>query len=321
MVKNIIRVSIVLILSYIGLVQFQMWLASKSGKILEDSDEGPQNKPPQKVYSFSFSKYDAGGKKELEIEGDSANILTKDIFFTNVLAKAFAEDSPITITADTGVFDKSSSNVHLEKNVIATTKTGTRLLTEELNIHPDEKTVETPVHAKVKRENIHVEGMGATGDSQLKKVNFKKNVTVVVQNADSESKTPTIITCDGPLEIDYERNIAHFSQNVIAKDERGRLVADFMDVFYSQVTKKIYKIISTGNVVITNKDGHTTYSDNAIYLAEEGKIILGGDVEAIGAKGESGTKSDASVFSLLDMDGSSKPKKSTKSGKSASSIP
>ncbi len=310
MVKNIIRVSIVFILAYIGLVQFQMWSTSKKRKASEDSENVSQNKPLQKVYSFSFSKYDTGGKKELEIEGDSANILTKDIFFTNVLAKAFAEDSPITITADSGVFDKSSSNVHLEKNVIATTKTGTRLLTEELNIYPNEKTVETTVHAKVKRENIHVEGIGATGDSQLKKVNFKKNVTVVVQNIDSETKAPTIITCDGPLEIDYERNIAHFSQNVVAKDERGRLFADFMDVFYSQQTKKIYKIISTGNVIITNKDGHTTYSDNAIYLAEEGKIILGGDVEAVGAKKESGIKSDASVFNLLNLEStSSKAKK------------
>lgn len=311
MVKNIIRLSIILVLAYIGLVQFQLWLTSKNWKIQEDENNESSNKTLQKVYSFSFSKYDTNGKKELEIEGDSANVMSRNILFTNVLAKAYAEDSPITITADNGVFDKSSSNVHLEKNVIATTKTGTRLLTEELDINPGDKTVATELHAKVKRENIHVEGIGASGDSQLKKVNFKKNVTVVVQNTDSETQTPTIITCDGPLEIDYDRNIAHFSQNVVAKDERGRLFADFMDVFYSQTTKKIYKIISTGNVIITNKDGHTTYSDNAIYLAEDGKIILGGDVEAVGAKKEgSSGKSSSSGIELLNLEGfGSKSKK------------
>ena len=314
MVKQIVKVSIALILFYVLLLQFQMWLASKDQKPEEVAESTTKN-PLQKVYSFSFSKYDTNGKKELVIEGDSANIFSQNIFFINVLAKAFAEDSPITITADNGVFDKSTSNVHLHKNVIATTKTGTRLLSEELNIDPTSKTVETPVHAKVKRENINVEGVGATGDSELKKVNFKKNVTVVIQNANqtSSSAVPTVITSDGPLEIDYERNIAHFSKNVVAKDDRGTLVADFMDVFYSQATKKVYKIISTGNVVITNKDGHTTYSDNAIYLADEGKVILGGDVEAVGAKQakEDAAKGsgDSSIFQLM---GSEKPAKQKK---------
>lgn len=318
MIKHIIRICLILILSYVGMVQFQLWLISRERSGQNASSGDSDNKPEQKVYSFSFSKYDTDGKKELEIEGDSANILAKDILFTNVLAKAFAEDSPITITADSGVFDKTTSNVRLQKNVIATTNTGTRLLTEELDIHPTEKTVETSVHAKVKRENIHVEGMGATGDSELKKVNFKKNVTVVVQNLDSETKTPTIITCDGPLEIDYERNIAHFSDNVVSKDERGNLVADYMDVFYSTETKKIYKIVATGNVIITSKDGHKTYSDNAIYLAEQGRIILGGDVEALGAsKKNSGSKSgSASLLGLLDFEKSaSKSDKEKKENK------
>ena len=313
MMKQVIRISVILILVYIGLVQFQLWLTSRNANKSEQTDLDASSKNPQKIYRFSFSKYATDGKKELEIEGDSANVFSNDILFSNVLAKAFAEDSPITITADTGVFDKTTSKVHLEKNVIATTKTGTRLLTEQLNINPNEKTVATDVHAKVKRENIHVEGVGATGDSELKKVNFNKNVTVVVQNPDSETKIPTIITSDGPLEIDYERNIAHFSKNVTAKDERGKLTSDFMDVFYSQATKKIYKIICTGNVVIVNKDGHTTYSDNAIYLAEEGKIILGGDVEASGSKNkrdEGANDTGASLFGFLDAEAKTPAEKS-----------
>jgi hypothetical protein len=34
-------------------------------------------------------------------------------------------------------------------------------------------------------------------------------------------------------------------------------------------------------VVIENPDGNKTYSDNVIYLADEGKVILGGDTEAL----------------------------------------
>ncbi|HNH75267.1 MAG TPA: hypothetical protein PLF23_15890, partial [Candidatus Obscuribacter sp.] len=49
-------------------------------------------------------------------------------------------------------------------------------------IHPDEHRMETEVHAQVKKDNIDVEGIGASGDSNLKKVKFKKNVTVLVQD-------------------------------------------------------------------------------------------------------------------------------------------
>lgn len=297
MVRKMIGVCVMLTLLYAGFIQIQLWLGSRR-PALQDKSAKPEVSG-NKIYSFAFSKYSTSGNKEWEIEGDSANIFSRNIVLKNVIARALAQESPITITADDGVFDKSTNNVHLENNVIATTKNGARLLTEQLDIQPNEKTVATDVRARVKRDNINVEGIGATGDSELKQVEFKKNVTVIIKDPNTETNTPTIITSDGPLEIDYEENIAHFSQNVVTKDERGQLVADFMDVFYDSKTKKVYKVIATGNVVITNKDGNVTYSDNAIYLAAEGKIILGGDVEAVGNKKSSGSKSEKSGLELL----------------------
>ena len=305
MVKKMVGVCVMLALLYAGFIQIQLWLGSKQ-HVTQDELSKPEVSS-NKIYSFAFSKYSTSGNKEWEIEGDSANIFSRDIVLKNVIARALAQESPITITADDGVFDKSTNNVHLENNVIATTKNGARLLTEKLDIHPNEKTVETNVQAKVKRDNINVEGIGATGDSELKRVEFKKNVTVVIKDPNTETNAPTIITSDGPLEIDYEENIAHFSQNVVTKDERGQLVADFMDVFYDSKTKKVYKVIATGNVVITNKDGNVTYSDNAIYLADEGKIILGGDVEAIGNKKSSGSRSGPGKSSGFELLGWGKP--------------
>ncbi|HXV28684.1 MAG TPA: LptA/OstA family protein, partial [bacterium] len=92
---------------------------------------------------------------------------------------------------------------------------------------------------------------------------------------------PTTITCDGPLVIDYEKNIAHFKDHVVARDERGQLTADNMDVYYNKTSRRVSKIVAVGNVVIENPDGNKTYSDNVVYLAEEGKIILGGDAEVL----------------------------------------
>jgi hypothetical protein len=53
--------------------------------------------------------------------------------------------------------------------------------------------------------------------------------------------------------------------------------------------QKVSKIIARGNVMIENPDGNKTYSDSVIYLADEGRVILGGDTEALyaGGSGES----------------------------------
>ena len=83
------------------------------------------------------------------------------------------------------------------------------------------------------------------------------------------------------LGFDYEKNIAHFSDNVVAEDDRGRLTADRMDVYYNKASRRVAKIVAIGNVVIESPDGNKTFSDNVIYLAEEGRIILGGDAEVL----------------------------------------
>lgn len=241
---------------------------------------------PHKLYSFSFSKYTPSGEKQMEIEGDSANVLDQTVLLMNVVAKAYAEESPVTITADHGDYDKAHNQVRFQENVVATTENGTRLLTEELKIHPDKKLMETEVQAQVKKDNINIQGLGAAGDSNLKKVTFKKNVTVVVQDPSDPNAGVTTITCDGPLLIDYEKNIAHFKKNVVSEDARGKLTADTMDVYYNKVTRKVSKIVALGNVVVENPDGNKTFSDSVVYLADEGKIILGGDTEALYFGGE-----------------------------------
>lgn len=235
--------------------------------------------PSQKVYSFSFSKYTPDGRRELEIEGDSADIFAKVVKLTNVIAKAYANDKPITITADKGVFDKATSNVHLTQNVVATSEEGTTLRSDSLDIDVKHKNLYTEDRAQVEKENIRLEGDGAQGDSYLKKIKFKKNVTVVISSENPQA-SPTVITCDGPLEVDYVNNIALFRDNVVATDSRGKLSADFMDVFYDKASRRVYKIVARGNVVI-EQDGNITYSDNVIYLAKEGRVILGGDPEAL----------------------------------------
>ena len=103
-------------LAYVGWLGFKFTNLEKAlhkGKTQQVSEE--KEKSLNKIYSFSFSKYSNEGEKELEIEGDSADIFTNDIALKNVIAKAYADDAPITITSDEGVFNKSSGIVYLAR--------------------------------------------------------------------------------------------------------------------------------------------------------------------------------------------------------------
>ena len=113
MVKKFMQVCVGLGVAYLILIQVQIFFANRDKTPYDRYPTEARTNLKQQVYSFSFSKYDTNGMKELEIEGDTADIQARQIFFTNVLAKAYAEESPITITADGGIFDKVTGNVHL----------------------------------------------------------------------------------------------------------------------------------------------------------------------------------------------------------------
>jgi len=294
MIKRLILIFVLLVVFYTFFVQIQVVITRQ--KKAKQTTAQVEEKPAHKVYSFAFTKYTPEGQKEIEIEGDSADILSNTVQLMNVMAKAYAEEQPVTVTADKGEYDKVKNNIHIEQNVVATTEDGTRLVTEQLDMQPSEHIIENNVETQVKKDNINVEGLGARADTRLKKVKFKKNVTVVVQNPDDKKAGPTTITCDGPLVVDYEKNIAHFKDNVVAKDLRGKLTADTMDVYYSRVSRRVSKIVAAGDVVIENPDGNKTYSDSVIYLADEGRIILGGDTEALYYGGDAPQGLEKGVF-------------------------
>lgn len=286
MIKRLVFIFAALVVFYVFFVQVQVVITRKHRA--EQGVEKPSEQKPQKIFSFSFTKYTPEGQREIEIEGDSADILSNTVQLMNVMAKAYAEEVPVTVTADRGQYDKKKNKIHLEKNVVATTDDGTRLVTEALDMSPSEHVVETDLPTQVRKDNINAEGTGARAETNLKKVKFQKNVTVIVQNVEDKETGPTTITCNGTLVVDYEKNIAHFKDNVVAQDSRGKLTADTMDVYYNRVSRRVSKIVSAGDVVIENPDGNKTYSDSVIYLADEGRIILGGDTEALYFEGDAG---------------------------------
>ncbi len=128
--------------------------------------------------------------------------------------------------------------------------------------------------------------------AELSQINImlEKNVRLDIQPDDKKEnkKEKIVITCDGPLDIDYDKNIAVFNNNVKVEKPDLTIYSDKMQVYFTPkqgdgvkaqespvMSSSINKIIALGNVRI-DRSGNTSYSQEAIYTALDKKITLTG---------------------------------------------
>lgn len=252
-----------------------------------------QETAEQTIADFSLSGFAEKGKKSWELSGKSADITNEKVKLKDIVGKLYGEEN-ITLTAERGNFDKEKGNVHLKDNVIITTSKGAKLTTDSLDWDRLNHTVSTPDEVNIKRENLVADAVGASGQPDLKKVNLEKEVRVQINPHDTQDlpkKKKIVITCDGPLEVDYDKNIAIFYNNVKVDQRDTQIYSDQMDVYFKTdedhdlnlsqdkdskgMSRQIHKIIAKGNVKIVRGD-NISYSDEAVYDARQNKIILTG---------------------------------------------
>lgn len=248
----------------------------------------------QQMDDFSVAGYADKGKKAWEVAGKSADISSNIIKLQNVESKLYGEKEDVKLTAQKGDFDRKEGSMRLEKDVVITTSSGGKMQTESLDWDRNKQVVSTKDTVKIEKEDIVIQGQGAKGFPDLKKVNLERDVQVDIIPKEKELlKNKITITCDGPLEVDYLKNIATFSNNVSVEAEDVRIDSDKMDVYFfakqdsksdlkavKDVTEvksdtKIDKIIAYGNVKIIKGD-NISYSEEAVYSAIDKKIALKG---------------------------------------------
>jgi len=270
----------------------------------------------QQIMDFSLASFGEKGKKSWDLSGKSADIFQDVIKLKDVIGNLYGKDEDIKLTADKGDFDKAQGKVHLEENVVITTSTGAKLTTDSLDWDRKNQLVTTKDAVNIERGNMVTTASGAHGEPNLKKVSLEKDVTVNINpETDGKSKEPSdkkkiVITCDGPLQIDYDKNIATFNNNVKVDTQDALIDSDIMDVYFgkagagkdtsgskkadsdvssalggSAMGSKIDKIVARGNVKITRGE-NVSYSDEAIYSALDKKIILSGKPKLIIYSGE-----------------------------------
>jgi len=203
----------------------------------------------QKVMTFDLEGLADDGSKKWDVKGKSAEAVTKDqVKLSDITAGTYGKDAQATITADTGLYDKSKNNVHLEQNV---------------------------------RAVIENTGKGA-GDFLKMPVTGRENAEAgkAALPADKSKKTRTVITCDSEAEFDYGKSEGYFSKNVHVVNDDGMIDADKLTIHLDSATKTVKTIVAEGNVKIQHGE-NTTYSDKATYIEAEKKVVLTGQPKVV----------------------------------------
>ena len=240
--------------------------------------EGEKN-AQQEVKDFSFVQYQEGGGQKWKMNGRSAEVLDNKVNIDYLSALSFGEGTMLKLKAKKGIFDKGENIVHLNDNVVMASTDGTKLTTDHLVWDAETKNVSTDASVNIKRPDMSITGTGAVCDMEGKTAELKKDISADLVSggpgilSPENGKSQTTITCDGPLELNYKQNKAFFHGNVNVEDSKGTILSDRIDVYFNPQTRHVKCVVARGNVKIINGE-NVTYSEKAIYLVDQGRVIL-----------------------------------------------
>lgn len=234
----------------------------------------------QQFEGFNLAGYKEGGQKAWDVKGDTADVVGTTISLTNIVANLY-EDPPINLTAKTGTVDQTNGLIHLEKDVVITSETGSQLKTDSLDWEREKDLVKTNDQVVITDEKATATGTGVVAHPNLRTAQMNKDVTVKVKTEPEKPNSSVVtITCDGPMEVDQAKQMAVFQKNVVAIQEDRKLKADRMELYFDSETKQIKELICLGHVVITMGE-NTSYSEKAVYNAKDQKLVLSGQPKLI----------------------------------------
>jgi len=223
-------------------------IASGSVAIAEAKTAGSGNAAAEdsvkhKVMAFDLEGLSDSGAKKWGVTGKSAEAVSENrVKLNDIVATAYGDEAAATITAKDGVYNKTKNNVVLQNDVVATIESNKGFAGDFVGMQ-DSKT--------------------------------DKDVKNPSAGEGSQKKTKTVITCDGEVEFNYENNQAYFSKNVKVKSEDGDIDADKITVNLDPDTRQVKEIVAEGNVKIMQGE-NITYSDRAVYMESQRKILLTG---------------------------------------------
>ena len=230
------------------------------------------------IKDFHISNYNEDGSPDWVVKGREATVHDTHVDIEDMEAKYYSKDDTIDIESDTAKMDKKKMDVYLKDNVKIASKDGVTLETDSLDWQRTDNKINTKDWVEVKKDDFQLKAKGLDGDTQFKDVDFKENIQMQIPNEDG--KDFTIITCKGPLEIEYKAGKAVFNDEVIVESTEGKMYSDKTTVFFNLDEKKMEKMVAEGNVKIMRGE-NITFAKKATYFGEDGKIVLEGQPRLI----------------------------------------
>jgi len=256
--------------------------------------------PEQQINDFSLAGYGEKGRKTWDIHGKTADIFESVVKLQDITGNLFQEKENITLTARRGEFDKNEGKMRLEEDVVITTSSGARLTTNSLEWDRNKQLVSTKDKVNIEKDNLVTTAIGAEGQPDLNSLKLEKEPVVKLfspKTSDANKDTEVVISCDGPLEINYQLNLARFNNSVKVDYKDAQIYCDTMELYFRRDNKEansenkgqvasavlnqpfmgssIEKLVCQGNVRILRGE-NISYCEEAIYTASDGKIVLTG---------------------------------------------
>ncbi len=197
-----------------------------------------------KVHNFKLEGFTKSGENQWCIGGDFAKIIDKDIILSNIKGENFGKDISVILTADKGIYNRGTGLTELSGNVIVTTSDGAKVSMDFARWDANKEEIETDSHVIIEHGGIILEGRGALVRPKQKWAMLQKEIKV----RDASNR---VITCDGPLEVDYEKSEAVFNNNVQIIDTEGRMSANKLIAYFDPDTRTIERIEWIGDVECT----------------------------------------------------------------------
>ncbi|MDP3767839.1 MAG: LPS export ABC transporter periplasmic protein LptC, partial [Dehalococcoidia bacterium] len=245
--------------------------------------QGADRSPDREMDRFTLSSFRADDTRKWELQGQGAVVEGKIISVLKPDGVGYDQARSARMTAGAAQVNQDSRYIRLEYEATIHTSDGLWFTSPVLYWMPDQHRFETDNPVRIETDRMLLRGRGSHGSTALKHATILRDIELVMPPGEGQgapgaggpSKKHVTITCDGPLEFDYEHHIATFRNNVRVQDASGDLYSDVLVAYLNQAGRTIRYAEATGRVRIVQQH-NTATSHKAVYQPSLGKITLVG---------------------------------------------
>jgi len=194
-----------------------------------------------KVYHFRLEGLTKEGKDQWYLEGKFAKVVGSDVIIRDIKGEGSKGDIEAVLIADGGVYNKETGVTELKGNVLIATSDNGRISMDYARWDTSKEEITTDSDVKIEHSGITLDGTGAIVKPNQEWAELTKNIKAI-------DSTKRIITCEGPLQVNYKKRVAIFNNNVVIVDPEGKICAEKLIAYFNPDTREIERLEWIGDV-------------------------------------------------------------------------